>query len=315
MKNNNVKFSVVSPVYGAASSLKELVERIHSSVSQITDNYEIILVEDNSPDDSWQIIKELSRTDSKVVGLSMSRNFGQQNAINAGLDYATGDWVLTLDCDLQDEPERIVEMYSEALKGFDVVFASRMNRQDSFMKKFFSKLFYSVMSYLTETVQDNSIANFVLYNRNVVQSMARVGDYYRYYPILNHWVGFRTTKLPIPHASRKDDKNSSYTFKKRLRLAYTTILAFSDKPLRLVLKLGVTMVAVCFLLALYYIIRYITNDIEVSGWLSLFLSLWLLSGVMIIILGLIGVYVGKIFDATKNRPTYLLKEIAKQENI
>lgn len=314
MKNNNLKFSVVSPVYGAASSLKELVERIHSSVSQITDNYEIILVEDNSPDDSWQIIKELSRTDSNVVGLSMSRNFGQQNAINAGLDYATGDWVVTLDCDLQDEPERIVDMYSEALKGYDVVFASRMNRQDSFMKKFFSKLFYSVMSYLTETVQDNSIANFVLYNRNVVQSMARVGDYYRYYPILNHWVGFRTTKLPIPHASRKDDRNSSYTFKKRLRLAYTTILAFSDKPLRLVLKLGVTMVAICFLLALYYIIRYITNDIEVSGWLSLFLSLWLLSGIMIIILGLIGVYVGKIFDATKNRPTYLLKEISKQEN-
>ena len=312
MKNNNVKFSVVSPVYGAASSLKELVERIHSSVSQITDNYEIILVEDNSPDDSWKIIKEISETDSNVVGLSMSRNFGQQNAINAGLDYATGDWVVTLDCDLQDEPERIVDMYSEALKGYDVVFASRMNRQDSFMKKLFSKLFYSVMSYLTETVQDNSIANFVLYNRNVVQSMARVGDYYRYYPILNHWVGFRTTKLPIPHASRKDDKNSSYTFKKRLRLAYTTILAFSDKPLRLVLKLGITMVAICFLLALYYIIRYITNDIEVSGWLSLFLSLWLLSGIMIIILGLIGVYVGKIFDATKNRPTYLLKEIAKQ---
>lgn len=312
MKNNNVKFSVVSPVYGAASSLKELVERIHSSVSQITDNYEIILVEDNSPDDSWKIIKEISETDSNVVGLSMSRNFGQQNAINAGLDYATGDWVVTLDCDLQDEPERIIDMYSEALKGFDVVFASRMNRQDSFMKKLFSKLFYSVMSYLTETVQDNSIANFVLYNRNVVQSMARVGDYYRYYPILNHWVGFRTTKLPIPHASRKDDKNSSYTFKKRLRLAYTTILAFSDKPLRLVLKLGITMVAICFLLALYYIIRYITNDIEVSGWLSLFLSLWLLSGIMIIILGLIGVYVGKIFDATKNRPTYLLKEIAKQ---
>lgn len=312
MKNNEVKFSVVSPVYGAASSLKELVERIHSSVSQITDNYEIILVEDNSPDNSWQIIKDLSETDSNVVGLSMSRNFGQQNAINAGLDYATGDWVVTLDCDLQDEPERIIDMYSEALKGYDVVFASRMNRQDSFMKKLFSKLFYSVMSYLTETIQDNSIANFVLYNRNVVQSMARVGDYYRYYPILNHWVGFRTTKLPIPHASRKDDKNSSYTFKKRLRLAYTTILAFSDKPLRLVLKLGITMVAICFLLALYYIIRYITNDIEVSGWLSLFLSLWLLSGIMIIILGLIGVYVGKIFDATKNRPTYLLKEIAKQ---
>lgn len=313
MKNNDIKFSIVSPVYGASTLLKELVDRIHASVSKITDNYEIILVEDRSPDNSWQIIKEMTKTDPHVVGLSMSRNFGQQNAINAGLDYATGDWVVTLDCDLQDEPERIIELYQEAQKGYDVVFASRMNRQDGFMKKLFSKVFYSVMSYLTETKQDHTIANFVLYNRNVVQSMARVGDYYRYYPILNHWVGFRASKLPIPHASRKDDKASSYSFKKRLRLAYTTILAFSDKPLRLVLKFGILLVALCFAMAIYFVVRYITHDEKVSGWLSLFLSLWFLSGIIIIILGLIGVYVGKIFDSIKSRPTYLLKEIAKKK--
>ena len=313
MKNNDIKFSIVSPVYGASTLLKELVERINASISQITDNYEIILVEDNSPDNSWEIIREISKTDSHVLGLSMSRNFGKQNAINAGLDHATGDWIVTMDCDLQDEPERIIELYNEAQKGYDVVFASRLNRQDGFFKKLFSKLFYTLMSYLTETKQDHTIANFVLYNNNVVKAMARVGDYYRYYPILNHWVGFRSVKLPIPHASRKDNKSSSYSFKKRLRLAYTTILAFSDKPLRLVLKFGFSMVAICFIMAIYFVVRYITHDVEVSGWLSLFLSLWFLSGIMIIILGLIGVYVGKIFDTIKNRPTYLLKDIAKKD--
>lgn len=313
MKDNKIRFSVISPVYGAASALRELIQRIHASVSHITDNYEIILVEDNSPDNSWEIIKELAGTDDKIVGLRLSRNFGQQNAISAGFDHSSGDWVVTLDCDLQDEPERIIDLYNKAVEGYDIVYASRMNRQDSFLKKLFSKVFYSVMGYLTETQQDHTIANFVLYKRKVINAMARVGDYYRYYPILNHWVGFKTAKLPIQHASRKDEKGSSYSFKKRLKLAYTTILAFSDKPLRLVLRFGIIMVAIGFVLALYYVLRYVLHDEEVSGWLSIFLSLWLLSGVMIMILGLVGVYVGKIFDATKNRPNYLVMESTSDE--
>ena len=110
MKNSNIKLSVISPIYGAASLLPELVKRIHNTVCKITDDYEIILVEDNSPDNSWEIIKQLSDTDNKIVGLSLSRNFGQQSALNAGFDAATGDWIVTLDCDLQDEPERILDL-------------------------------------------------------------------------------------------------------------------------------------------------------------------------------------------------------------
>jgi polyisoprenyl-phosphate glycosyltransferase len=188
-----------------------------------------------------------------------------------------------------------------------------MARQDGFLKKLFSKLFYMVLGYLTETKQDHTIANFVLYKRKVIDAMSRMGDYYKYYPMLNHWVGFRTTKLEIPHAKRKDNKSSSYSFKKRMRLAYTTIIAFSDKPLRIVLKFGISMVAICSLVAIILVIRYFTTNIEVSGWLSIFLSIWFLSGIMILILGLLGVYVGKIFDSIKNRPTYLIKEIARRQ--
>lgn len=311
---SELKISIVSPVYGAATLLEELVERIHLSISKITSNYEIILVEDNSPDNSWEIIKKISASDAKIIGLSLSRNFGQQNALNAGFDAASGDWVVSMDCDLQDEPERIVDIFNEAQKGFDIVFASRVDRQDDFLKKTASRIFYNVLGYLTETKQDHTIANFIIYNKKVIKAMAQMGDYHKYYPMLNQWIGFKTTKLEIKHASRKDNVKSSYTFKKRLRLAFTTIIAFSDKPLRIVLKFGILLVAFSFIVAIILILRYFFLHQKVSGWLSIFLSLWLLSGIIIIVLGILGVYIGKIFETVKNRPNYLIKEITKTHN-
>lgn len=308
MRNSSIKFSVISPVYGAESLLPELIERIHKSVSQISMDYEIILIEDNSPDNSWEIIKQLSVNDDKIHGISLSRNFGQQNALNAGFDAANGDWIVTLDCDLQDEPERILDLYNEAVKGYDIVFSSRINRKDTFLKKLGSRLFYKTLSYLTDTDQDHSIGNFILYRRNVVEAMITIGDYHKYYPLLNKWVGFKTMKLPIMHAERKDNIKSSYSFRKRLNLAFTTIVAFSDKPLRLVLKFGITLVIISFVFVLILVVRYIFLGEKVSGWLSTILSIWILSGIIIAILGLLGTYIGKIFETVKNRPTYIIKD-------
>lgn len=315
MINDSIKFSIISPVYEASDLLPELVRRIHLSVSGITGNYEIILVEDNSKDNSWEVIKKLAANDDKIIGISLSRNFGQQYALNAGFDCAGGDWIVTLDCDLQDEPERIIDLYNEALKGYDIVFASRTGRKDGFVKILGSRLFYKILGYLTETDQDHSIANFVLYRKKVVESMSALGDYHKYYPMLNKWVGFKTIKLPIKHAARKDNKKSSYSFKKRLRLAFSTIVAFSDKPLRLVLKLGISLVTISFIFALILVVRYMAMGEKVSGWVSIFLSVWILSGFIIIILGLLGTYIGKIFETVKNRPTYIIREtIKKVEN-
>lgn len=309
---DSIEISIVSPVYGAASALPELITRIHQTVRQITENFEIILVEDNSPDNSWEVIKRLSVSDDKILGISLSRNFGQQYALNAGFDKARGNWIVTMDCDLQDEPERIIDLYNEAKKGFDIVFASRVNRQDGFIKKLGSRMFYKTLGYLTNTEQDNSIGNFVLYNKKVIEAMASIGDYYKYYPMLNRWVGFKTKVLPIKHAERKDNIKSSYSFKKRLRLAFTTIIAFSDKPLRLVLRLGITLVFISLIVALILIVRYFVVGETVSGWLSLFISVWLLSGIIIMVLGLLGVYLGKIFETVKQRPTYIIKESTKE---
>lgn len=309
-----MKLSIISPVYGAATLLEELVERIATSATKITPNFEIILVEDNSPDNSWEIIKKISLKNKHVHGIKLSRNFGQQNALNAGFDYATGDWIITMDCDLQDEPEQFQTLFNKTFEGFDIVFASRQNRQDGLLKKIFSILFYKILSYLTDTKIDHSVANFILYNKKCIQAMSKMGDYYRYYPLLNNWIGFNSIKVNIPHAKRKDNIKSSYSFKKRLRLAYQTIISFSDKPLRIMLKIGVGLVSFSLLFALYLVIKYIVTNQSTSGWLSIFVSIWFLSGIIIFTLGLLGVYLGKMFDTTKKRPTYIIELICKNEN-
>nr|NQU93384.1 glycosyltransferase family 2 protein [Bacteroidota bacterium] len=305
--------SIVSPVYGASALLEELVRRITESVSKITANYEIILVEDHGPDDSWEKIKALCAKDNKVVGIRHSRNFGQQYALNCGLDHARGEWVVTLDCDLQDRPEEIVNMYQKAMKGYDIVLASRQNRQDDFLKKLYSKIFYRVLSYLTDTHQDASIANFALYHRKVVDALKGMHDYYRYYPTMIHWVGFRMTKMEILHAEREDGKKSSYNFKKRLNLAADTIISFSNKPLRLMVKLGILISFIAMIMAIFLVVLYFVEDTNVTGWVSTFLSLWFLSGLMITILGMVGIYVGKIFENVKGRPTYIVGEVLNYE--
>jgi dolichol-phosphate mannosyltransferase len=198
------------------------------------------------------------------------------------------------------------------LEGYDIVFAGRMERKDGFVKKTASLLFYKLLGYLTETNQDHSIANFILYRRKVVDAMAKMGDYYRYYPMLNKWIGFKTTKILVRHAERKDRRSSSYSYRKRMNLALNTIISFSDKPLRLILKLGISLVSVTFSIALVLVFRYIATGKEVSGWLSVFLSIWLLSGITIIILGVLGIYLGKLFETVKHRPTYLINEIARK---
>lgn len=304
---NNVKISIVSPVYGAENLIEELVNRIISSVSKIEKDFEIILVEDNSFDNSWRKIEEICLKHSNVVGIKLSRNFGQQHAIQAGLDCSKGDFVITMDCDLQDKPEEIYKLYNKAQEGFDIVLASREKRQDNFLKRFFSLIFYKVLGYLTETKQDSSVANFVLYQRAVVDTLSEFKDHKRYYPMLNKWVGFNSVKVNVDHAERPEGK-SSYNFKKRMKLAFDTILTFSDKPLRISVKMGATISFLAILLGVFAIYDYATGGVSVQGWTSLAILITFFSGVIISVLGMVGLYVGKTFEAVKMRPTYIVQK-------
>ncbi len=304
---NEIEISIVSPVYRAENLVDKLVERIRNSVSKLTDSYEIILVEDCGPDKSWQKIQENCKKFKEIRGIKLSKNFGQQHAIQAGLDASKGKYVITMDCDLQDRPEEIEKLLNKAKEGYEIVVASRKNRQDDVFKKFLSHIFYKTLSYLTETEQDKTVANFVVYHRKAVDAIARLHDYNRYYPMLQQMVGFNYAKVEIAHAEREDGK-SSYSFKKRLRLALNTILTFSDKPLRLTVKLGVLLSFLSICAAIIMIILYIFSDVKAEGWASLALLISFLSGAIISVLGMVGLYVGKTFESVKNRPTYIIQE-------
>jgi dolichol-phosphate mannosyltransferase len=303
-----MEISVISPVYGAPTLLHELVRQIEETVSQLTSEYEIILVEDHSPDNSREIITDICRDNKKVKGVFLSRNFGQQYALNAGFDLSKGDYVVTLDCDLQNPPAQIKDLYEKIQEGYDIVFASRQNRPDNFFMTQGSHLFNKLMGFLTDTKQDESLAEFAIYRRKVIEAMAQMGDYRRYYPLMNQWVGFKTAKILVNHDERTDGKESSYSMRKRINLAITTAVAFSTKSLRLIVYFGFVITFIAILLALFLVIKTLITGIDVSGWVTLFVSMWFIAGILVTVIGIVAVYIGSIFDEVKRRPSYIIDE-------
>jgi dolichol-phosphate mannosyltransferase len=254
----------------------------------------------------WEIVSDICNTDKKVIGLNLSRNFGQHYAINAGLSIGKGKWFVVMDGDLQDQPEEIPALLSRAKEGFDIVYARRTNRQDSYIKKLSSKIFYKTLAYLTNTQQDSEIANFGIYSKKVINAILSMNDYMRYFPTMVKWVGFRSDAITVNHAAR--DGKSGYSFKALINLSLNTILSFSDKPLRLTIKLGISISILSFASAIFTLYRSLSHQIMVSGYSSLIISIWFLSGIMITLIGVTGLYIGRIFDQVKNRPNFIISE-------
>lgn len=303
----SVRISVVSPVYRGEKMVSELVRRNVEALSGMGVDYEIILVNDASPDESWKAIEAECKKNPKVKGLNLSRNFGQHYAITAGLNYAQGDWVVVMDCDLQDRPEEIPNLSAKAQEGYDSVLAQRVQRSHGWFKKLGSKCFYKVFSYLTETKQDASVANFGIYNRKVIDAVLSMGDAMRYFPTQIQWVGFKRAYLPIQHDERAEGK-STYNLSRLFRLAFDTIISFSDKPMRLMVKMGLVVTLASFIVGIVFLVRYCLGEIEVLGFTSLIISLWLLGGIIISLIGVVGIYLGKLFEKAKDRPTFIVDE-------
>lgn len=310
-----MEISVISPCYGAPTLLEELVRQIEETVSKLTSDYEIILVEDHSPDNSREIITEICRKNKRVKGVFLSRNFGQQYALNAGFDLSTGDYVVTLDCDLQNPPAQIKDLYEKIQEGYDIVFASRQNRPDNFFMTQGSRLFNRLMGFLTDTRQDEAVAEFAIFSRKVIKAMAAMGDYRRYYPLMTQWVGFNTAKVDVEHAVRTDGKESSYSMRKRIELAVSTAVSFSTKSLRLIVYFGTLVTLAAIIGAIALVVKTLIMDEHVSGWVTLFISMWFIAGIMIMIMGVIAVYIGSIFDEVKKRPTYLISEVVESKKL
>lgn len=305
--------SIVSPVYKAEKLVDKLVEEVVKAVSSITEYFEIILVEDGSPDLSWEHIVANCEKDSRVKGIKLSRNFGQHNAIAAGLRTAKGEWVIVMDCDLQDNPGDIPRLFQKSQEGFDLVLARRAIRNDTFLKRLSSKAFYWVFSYLTDTQQDAAVANFGIYHKNVIMAINSMGDYVRVFPILVQWVGFKKAFLDVQHNSR-DIGKSSYTLWKLIILASNMIISFSEKPLKLGLRFGLLIATGAFLFGVFNLIKYLRGDILVPGYASTIVSIWFLGGIIIAFSGLIGLYIGKIFEKVKSRPSFIASKKKNLEN-
>lgn len=299
--------SIVSPVYRAEKIIPELVKRIDDSISIITTNYEIILVEDCGPDNSWTVIEDIAKKNPRVKGFKLSRNFGQHYAITCGLDHAKGDWIVVMDCDLQDQPEEIIKLYNKALEGNDIVLAQRVERQDSFIKRLLSKVFYRILGYLTGTSIDESIANFGIYSSKSIEAIKSMRESIRYFPTMVKWVGFKQATIPVEHAERVEG-NSSYNFKRLFNLALEIILAYSDKPIRIMIKFGLMISMASCLMGLIFLTRYLFGEVTVQGYTSLIISIWFFSGLILVMLGVVGLYVGKTFEGVKRRPIYIIEK-------
>lgn len=302
-----IKLSIVSPVYRAEKMVHMLVERIVKSVTTITEDFEIILVNDASPDASWSIIEHECAQDKRVKGINLSRNFGQHYAITAGLHYAKGEWVVVMDCDLQDRPEEIPALYQKALEGYDIVYARRKQRQDKWLKRMISRMFNTVLNWLSGLKKDKEVANFGIYNRKVIAEYIKIPEYARSFGSLIRYLGFRTTAIDVQHALRAEGK-SSYTLHRMLKLTFDVIISNSNKPLRMAVGLGFGMSALSFLLALYNVVARMIGIISFPGYTTTVFSIWFVGGLMLFVMGILGLYIGKIFDQVKGRPNYIVRD-------
>lgn len=299
------EFSVVIPVYGCRAALEELYSRLTTSLKKITKNYEIILVNDSCPQKSWEVIEELCKRDKNVIGVEMSRNFGQMKAILAGLDICSGEYVVVMDCDLQDRPEEIINLYKKLKSGYDVVFARRANRKDSKGKIKVSNLFYKLYTVATGQEYDPNLCNFSISKRSVIKNYCKIREEHRAFVMYIKWMGYKQTFINVQHDQRYEGK-SSYTFKKRLKLATDILFSQSDKLLKVIVGMGMTISFVSFLAILLVIILALTTNLSM-GWPSLMVTICFIGGINIFVVGVVGLYIGNIFVQVKNRPLYFVR--------
>lgn len=306
--NKHPHISVVIPVYGCRTCLAELYLRLKATLETINPNFEIIMVNDASPDNAWETIVEMAKKDTRVKGINLSRNFGQHYAITAGLDHCKGEWIVVMDCDLQDQPEEIVKLYNKALEGWDMVVGRRVQRKDTFFKRKSSEFFYYTLSYLTDSKFDSTIGTYRIISKRMLESFKNLKEYHRFFGAMINWVGYSTSQIDIEHKERVYGK-SSYNLRKTINLALNGILSFSDKPLRLAVKLGFFITIISSLFILYKVLLIILYGSKAIGWSSLIASIFFSTGLIVSILGITGLYLGKIFEQVKNRPLYIVKDL------
>ena len=303
------EISVVIPVFGCDDCLKPLHERLSRVMQSMGLDFELILVDDRGPGGPWGIICGLAEADPRVRGIKLSRNFGQHYAISAGIDHVSGRWLVVMDCDLQDRPEEIPRLWAKAQEGFDIVIGRRLKRRDGPFKKWSSWLFHRIWSAMTDQESDAAQGNFGLYSSKVVKELQGLPESGRLFPLLVRWLGFETATVDIDHGQRNQG-HSGYSWKKLVSLAADGIISYSNKPLKLFIKVGFTISLLAFCFGVWIVLRYFLYPGQtLLGWSSIMVSLYFLSGLLLLGMGVLGVYVGRIFNQVKGRPLYVVSEL------
>ncbi|MFM7668116.1 MAG: glycosyltransferase family 2 protein [Bacteroidota bacterium] len=306
---NRPEISIVIPTYCEEGNIFELCEKLQVELSKINiHSYEIIYVNDGSHDNSLLRIKELALKDERVKYIHFSRNFGHQNALRAGLDFAKGDAVISMDADLQHPPELISTLIVYWKEGNKVVYTKRKETNDlSFLKKLTSKMFYKLVNYLSETKLEEGTADFRLLDRSVVEALKRFNENNLFYRGIIPGLGFKQYGVDyIPN--ERFSGHTKYTFSKMVRFALTGITSSSAKPLYFSIYLGAFLALCSFIYALYAVYVSIFTTEAVAGWTSTIASILFIGGIQLMMLGIVGIYLGKLFSESKRRPNYIIEE-------
>ena len=300
------ELSIVSPVYKAEKIVELLIVEIQRHVELLGITYEIILVDDRSPDNSWELIKKIAFYNTQIKSIRLSRNFGQHAAIMAGLSVAAGNWVVVMDCDLQDRPAEIPNLYKKAMEGYDVVMARRTVRNDHPIKKAGSFVFSIIFNFLSDVKINREVANYGIYNRKIILSILKIGDYVKAFPLFVYYAGFNATTITVAHNNRVSGK-SSYNLKQLINLAFKGISAYSNKPLKILMKIGIMICILASCAAMKFL--YGTGISSGSIVKPIIITIAFFSGLIICAIGIVGAYMGRIYEQVKGRPSYIIYEM------
>jgi dolichol-phosphate mannosyltransferase len=281
-----------------------LYDRLPRALDSLTSSYEVVLVDDRSPDRAWEIVSEMAEADPRVKAVRLSRNFGQHAAITAGLAHSAGRFTVVMDCDLQDPPEQIVGLYAKALAGYDVVLTRRTRRRQPLLRRISGSVYFRVRKALVGGSLENNMPNLSLLSRKVVDAYLKLGEQSRQYLLIVDWLGFHQTVIDVEQDERYVGK-SSYTWGALLRVAIDGIFFQSTKVLRWIVYAGFAIAALGLALLAYTLAVFIAGR-RLPDWTALPMLILLLTGVMTIAGGVTGLYIGKIFDQVKGRPLYVV---------
>jgi glycosyltransferase involved in cell wall biosynthesis len=302
-----VELSVVVPVYRCAECLAELHERLVRTLETNVQSFELVFVDDRSPDSSWEFLGELAERDERVRAIRLSRNFGQHAAITAGLAESSGRWTVVMDCDLQDPPEEIPRLLAMARRGYEIVLSKRVGRSQSWPRRVAGRAYFRIRNFFMRMDMSTEYSSLSLLSRKVVDAFLNVHDRDRQYMLIVHWLGFERGEIEFEHAERAAGK-SSYTMRQLLQVGIEGFFFETTILLRWIVYLGFGLALAGTLLAVWFILSYFLFD-PYPGWTSVSVLLLLVGGFIITSLGVTGLYVGKIFGQVKDRPLYVVDTV------